>query len=59
MLPINSGHLTSVSTLSNYAAQDTSTSGAKVGISPADLLPILASAGKDGIVIQSFLVAQN
>lgn len=54
MLPINSGHLTSVSTLSNYAAQDTSTSGAKVGISPADLLPILASAGKDGIVIQSF-----
>ncbi|MFV8208565.1 hypothetical protein, partial [Enterobacter cloacae complex sp.6701988] len=40
--------------LTNYATQDTPVTGAKVGISAADLLPILASVGKNDIAIQSF-----
>lgn len=53
MLPVNSTHVQPAG-LTNYATQDTPVTGAKVGISAADLLPILASAGKNDIAIQSF-----
>lgn len=51
MLPVNSINVQSTSV---YATQDASVTGAKVGISAADLLPILTSAGKNDIAIQSF-----
>lgn len=53
MLPINT-NLPVTSSLSNYNVQGTQAQSTKASVSPADLLPILASVGQSDIAVQSF-----